>query len=115
MATSNNVFSVTLPAGADLSSSQFLAVVPNGDGEAILPGAGDKALGFLQNKPVENAAAQVQVLGLTKAVSGAAVTAGAEVEVTAAGKVINLATGISVGFAKIGSVGADETISVWLV
>jgi len=115
MAVENIVWSHSEPAGADLSGSQFLAVNLDGGGGAVLAGAGEKILGVLQNKPVSGEAATITILGMTKAITGAAVTAGAPVEVDANGKFIDQSAGITVGIARTGSSGADEIISVYLV
>lgn len=114
MANSTNIWTTTLPAAGDLSSSQYLGLVATG-GEAAVAGAGDKIVGVLQNNPdAAGKAASVMVHGLTKAISGAAVTAGVEVEVDAAGKFITLSAGESVGFAKDAAAGADSIFSVIL-
>lgn len=115
MAVENTVWAHTEVAAADLSAAQFLAVNLDGGAGVVLCGAGEKALGFLQNKPVAGEAATVMIHGLTKAVSGAAVTAGSPVEIDAAGKVIDEDSGVVVGIARTGSSGADEIISVYLV
>ena len=115
MATSTNIWSATRPAGADLSAAQYLGVVLDTSGRAVVAGAGDKILGVLQNDPdAVGKAASVMVHGQSKVVSGAAVTAGVELEVDAAGKFITLATGVSVGFALETAAGANAIISAVL-
>jgi len=102
-------------ASADLSASQFLAVVPHTTaGQVALAGAGVKIAGVLQNDPAAGEAAEVMVDGVTKGVSGAAISAGDEVEVDAAAKFITLSSGISVGFAIEAAAGADDILSVLL-
>jgi len=82
------VFNITLVAGADLSNSQYLAVKVDANGKAALAGAGEDAVGVLQNVPKAGEAATVMVLGITKAIYGATVTAGDKVMVDASGKFI---------------------------
>lgn len=121
MATEQKAFSVgTQLANADLSAKQFYAVkLANASGVAqvaLATAAGEGIFGILQNKPVSGAVADVCVLGVTKAVAGAAITSGAQIMTTAAGKVITAATA---GSAVIGwaleSAGADgEVITICL-
>jgi len=62
---------VSFEAGEDLSSSQYHFMELNSDGEAINAGAtGAYAIGVLQNTPVEGAAADVRVDGITKLAMG---------------------------------------------
>lgn len=76
-------------AGADLSSSQFLAVkADTADGDAVLAGAGEMAVGILQNKPGNTEEATVAVAGIVKAKAGASVTQGTPVSVNASGKIV---------------------------
>ncbi|GAG22405.1 unnamed protein product [marine sediment metagenome] len=102
-------------ASADLSTSQFLGVVPHTTaGEVALAGAAAKIAGVLQNDPIIGEAAEVMVDGVTKGVSGAAITTGDELEMDAAAKFITLASGVSVGFALEAASGADDILSVLL-
>lgn len=113
MAVENPLFTITLAAGADLSAKQFLAVVPTA-GKAAVAGAGVKCLGVLQNKPTADQAATVVVHGITKAIAGAAITAGAQVEVNAQGEFITLNTGVSVGFALDAAAGDGSVFTLCL-
>ena len=71
---------------------------------------GEKCDGVLQNKPTTAQAAEVCVLGLTKAKAGAAIAAGAQVMVDADGDFITrTATNYSVGVA-VTAAGADGDI-----
>jgi hypothetical protein len=86
----------SLPAGADLSGSQFCAVVINTSGQFVLPAAGVKAHGILQNLPKSGKQARVYLNGrVLKAKAGTGgVTAGAPVSANATGAFItNGATG----------------------
>lgn len=84
MATSNTLVCITIPAAADLSAKQFRGINYNG----AVSGLGDHCVGVLQNKPVSGDAAQVAISGVTKAVAGAAVAAGAKLMTDANGKFI---------------------------
>lgn len=64
-------------AAADLSLKQFFFVQANASGQAALCVAGTAILGVLQNAPANGAIAIVKVLGKTRVISGAAITAGA--------------------------------------
>lgn len=86
MATQGHATDITLIAGADLSAKQFYAVKLNSSGQVIAAGAGEAAIGVVQNKPASGQAATVRVAGITKIVAGIAITAGAAVASGAAGK-----------------------------
>lgn len=88
-------FSMTLLAGADLSSSQFCAVNVSNAGAAVLPaGAGGRAIGVLQNKPASGETATIVVDGITKGLVGVGgVTAGDTVQALADGSFTTAAAG----------------------
>ncbi len=86
MAGEANLVCITRIAGADLRTKQYYAVKQNSDGEVVLAGAGEKALGILQNAPNENQAATVAVAGISKWVAGGVVAPDAEVAADASGK-----------------------------
>jgi hypothetical protein len=107
MATEEKLSCISLNAGEDLSASQYKAVKIDSDGNAVLAGAGEKSVGVLQDKPLDiGHAGAVGFNGITKAIAGAAITAGSEVEVGTDGKLITLDTGVSLGTATT-SAGAD--------
>lgn len=92
--TPDGVYS--LPAGADLSSSQYCGVVINTSGQFVLPAAGVTPHGILQDKPLSGEQARVELIGkVLKAKAGTAgVTVGALCSVNATGAYItNGATG----------------------
>jgi len=62
------LFSITLPAAADLSAHQYKFVKLNSSGQvAAIAAATDIPLGVLQDKPnAAGAAAEVAVIGVTK-------------------------------------------------
>lgn len=67
----------TLIAGADLSSYQFRCVkMSTTDNTVSLSGAGQAAIAILQNQPTLGQSAEVEMLGISKAVFGATVTSG---------------------------------------
>lgn len=116
MASSTNIWTLTLASHDDQTANQYLAQVVNAtSGGADAAGAAAKVLGVLQNAPDTGQAASVQVHGQTKAITGAAVTLGAQVEVDANAKFIDLSAGEPVGIALEASAGADEIISVVLI
>ena len=101
-------------AGEDLSSAQYLAVKINSDGNIVKAGAGERAIGILQDKPENGKAGSVMLYGISKAVYGASVTAGDVLEVDSDGKLIPYSSGIIVAIAlENGS--ADEIHSVKLI
>ena len=105
-------FRFSKPAAADLSGSQFLFVWHDGNGQFALSGAGERGY-VLQNKPAAGEAAEVKKVGLTECVSGAAVTAGADVASDASGKGVDATTGARInGTAVTGTSGADERFTL---
>jgi len=97
MAVQEQVNSISLPANADLSASQFCFVTLNTSGKLILPAAGGDCIGILQDKPdAADRIAQVAMLGTSgrlKVIAAATLTAGVKVQADAAGKAIAALTG----------------------
>ncbi|MGB9886747.1 MAG: hypothetical protein ACPLRW_07115 [Moorellales bacterium] len=106
---------MTRIAGADLSNSQYLAVKVNASGQVVLAGAGENAIGILQNKPANGQAAQIMVLGESKAVYGASVTAGQNLAADASGKLVPASGEAAVLAVALESGGANEIHTVLLV
>lgn len=95
--------SYTAEASADLSADQYKAVQIDANGRIALETAALAIAGVLQNNPdALGQAAAVKHAGVSKAVLGATVAAGAEVEVNASSLFITLAAGVSVGIAMRG-------------
>lgn len=95
------VQTTSLITGADLSGKQFYAVKINSSGNAVLAGAGEVAVGILQDTPVSGQVCNVMVLGETKAIYGGNVTAGAKLASDANGKLVAVTSTESVvGIAK---------------
>ncbi|KKN28231.1 hypothetical protein LCGC14_0856410 [marine sediment metagenome] len=110
---------ISLPASANLSSSQFCAVTVDSSGEVALA-QGNKAvpdaiIGILQNKPTaQGKAAAVQIDGISKFRAGGALsTLGAKITSTSAGKGVDaVTTDIIIGTLLETAGGDDEIISV---
>jgi len=76
-----------LEAAGDLSSSQFLFVKMDTNGDVVIASAaGEDVVGVLQNTPASGAIAVVRVLGPSRVIGSAAVNPGALVATTSAGK-----------------------------
>lgn len=68
---SNYSVKITLKAGADLSSSQYMFVKLDTNGNAVAcSGATDRPIGVLQNNPVSGKECEVLVSGGTKVKAG---------------------------------------------
>lgn len=95
-------------ADTDLSSYQYYAVEMDSDEEIILASdAGDFLFGVLQDAPdAAGKTCDVALEGITKAVGGAVIAAGAKVQVGAGGKFVTQDTGCLAGIAVTGC-GAD--------
>jgi len=90
-------------AGADLSANQFKAVKFDANGDIVLCGAGERAVGILQNDPVSGEAAEIEESGYAKMIYGANVTPGQQLMSTAAGLLIPATSGnVVVAVAKHG-------------
>lgn len=82
------LYNITLEAAADLSNNQYYAVKVDSNGKAALAGAGENAVGILQDVPSQGQAATVMVLGTSKVIYGATVTAGQKLMVDTNGKAV---------------------------
>lgn len=110
MSTQEIVKSITLEAGADLSTKQYLFVNQATDGQVDPAGTqGIDVLGVLQNKPdAAGKAAEVAVLGVSKVVAGGVINPGAKVMTDNTGKAVaatgtNVVVGVHVGKAASAS------------
>jgi hypothetical protein len=93
MATQDNMITVSLEAGQDLSAKQFCFVSVAADGQIDPTGAGLIAQGVLQDAPAAaGRAAEVAIAGKVKVVCGAAVTRGGPVASTSTGTATNATT-----------------------
>lgn len=110
MAFDNSVQSITLPAAADLSAQQYRCMQVNSSGQAAVANATALVAGILQNDPgAAGHPATVAYAGVSKAIAGAAITAGARVTADANGAVIPAVTAgdavIGVALASAGAAG----------
>lgn len=71
-----NPFDLELIAAADLSAKQYYFVKVDSAGKAALAGAGEMAIGVLQNAPANGAVAKIRTFGLTRLIAGAAIAQG---------------------------------------
>jgi hypothetical protein len=88
MATYTKGQSISLVAAAALTAKQFYAVKIDSNGKAALAGAGEAAIGIVQNNPGAGQPASVMVSGSSKAVAGGSITAGDVVAANADGKLV---------------------------
>jgi len=82
------VQNITLLADANCSAKRYYAVKVAADGQFEVAGAGDNAIGILQNTPEAGQAGQIMCLGVSYAVYGGIVTAGQNLKADAAGKLV---------------------------
>lgn len=89
------VFDHSFKAAADLTTKQFYLVkLTAADTVGLGAATSDTCIGVLQNKPNSTQAAQVRILGVTKAVSDGttAISVGDKVGTSAAGKAVKVTT-----------------------
>lgn len=104
-------------AGADLSAKQFYAVKLTTTARQVnlASSGGEEIYGILQNKPTANQAADVCLLGVTKAVAGAAITAGDFLMTDTSGRLITAtSTNHRVGQAMEAATAAGQIITAAL-
>ncbi len=103
-------------ASGDLTGSQFLFAIVDGEKTVGVAGAGVAADGVIQNKPNTGQAVTLAIAGDTsKVVAGAAVAAGADVASDAAGKGVTSTSGDYIqGKCLTAAANADELITVQL-
>lgn len=106
-----------LKAGADLSAEQFTAVKVAADGDVEQCDAGERAIGILQNKPIDGEACEIEMDGISKAVAGAAVAnAGTELASDDDGRLVAATSSdvvVAVNLTPAG--GANQIFSVKVV
>lgn len=112
MALHEQVRSLSLPAAADLSASQFCFVKIDTSGNIALPASGGDCVGVLQDKP--DAAGRVGEVGMLnmsgrlKVIAAYGATAGDKVKADGAGKALLATTGTHVlGTVLIGGVSGE--------
>ncbi len=99
-------------AAVDLSAAQFRAVKFTATGWD-LAGAGEQAVGFVQNDPTSGRVAEVLIDGVTKAIAGAAFAKGAKLMTNATGRLITATATNHIVAQALAAAGAlDEIVSV---
>ena len=73
-------------AGADLSASQYFFVKFDTNTAAVLAGAGENAVGILQNAPASGAVAIIKTYGMSHMIAVGAITKGAAIAADTTGK-----------------------------
>lgn len=101
-------------AAADLSAKQYYAVKIDSNGKVALAGAGESAIGILQNNPAEGQTAAVMLSGETYAVFGGTVAAGANLTPDANGKLVTASAGNNIIAITTIAAAADEIRTVVL-
>lgn len=81
-----NVTEHLLLAGADLSAKQYFIVKLSTASDVVLAGAGEAAVGILQNAPANGAIAVVRCIGPSRLIAGAPIAQGARFASDANGK-----------------------------
>ena len=101
-------------AGVDLTTKQFYAVKYNAAGKMIVATVGT-GIGILQDHSKVDSDATVILLGMSKAVAGAAIVLGAEVTANAAGKLVTAVAGnYVVGRANLAASADNDIFEVLL-
>jgi len=107
----------TLPgieASGDMSSNQFRFVRIDGNGRAVLAGAGESIVGVLQNKP--SALGQPAIIwgpgSVTKVVAGGSVAASAVVTPDASGRAVGAAGDTYIAGISVETGGTSDLLTV---
>ena len=108
-ASSTNTLVLSIVAGAAIT--QFRAVSATG----TVPAAAANCLGFAQNGAASGEAVAVVALGTAIAEAGAAISAGALVELDASARVITRSAGAIVGRALTAAGAAGDQVEVFLI
>jgi len=83
---------ITLVAGEDLSNKMYYLVKLNSNGNAVLCGNNEIAIGILDGKPKTGERSAVNILGTSQVVAGGAIPVGSKVISDANGKAITLSS-----------------------
>ena len=84
---------ISIPAGADLSAKQYHLVKLSSGTVVACSALTDIPIGVLQNAPTSGKTAEVAVFGITKMVAGGALSVGALIGTTTAGRAVALTVG----------------------
>lgn len=118
MATTQAGTSISLKAAADLSTKQgYFVEVSAANTVNVCNAITGVAVGVLRNKPdAADKAAEVAILGTTKVIAGAAISVGAKVAPTAAGKAQTaVSTQYSRGIALTAAAADGDEIEILLL
>jgi hypothetical protein len=115
MPTIEDAYSTSLLAGMDLSQKRYHAVKLNSSAQLALSGAGENALGILQDNPASGRVGKVMCEGRSPAVYGASVTAGNSLTPDASGKLVPASGSNAIVAIAAESGLADEIHSVYVV
>ncbi|NOS67907.1 MAG: DUF2190 family protein [Candidatus Peribacteraceae bacterium] len=90
MSQEHVLMSITKEAAADLSAKKYYCIAQDANGKAALASSATAKgnLGILQNKPASGEAANIAVLGTSKAILGGTVDEGDQLTTDANGKLI---------------------------
>lgn len=117
MAYENPVLLKSVPASADLSTKQFLAVRLNGSGALAVCGAGEASVGPLQNKPSSTSQiGDYMPIGISRGISGAAFAEMDELASDSAGKYVKRTPGAAlVAIALEAATAGDQTKAIFVM
>jgi hypothetical protein len=115
MPTIEDAYSTNVLAGADLSDKRYYAVKLNPSAQIILSGAGENALGILQDQPASGRVGKVMCEGKSPAIYGASVTAGNSLTPDAAGKLVPATGSDAIVAIAAESGSANEIHSVYIL
>lgn len=94
MAREEALHSVSIPASADLSASQFCFMTVNSSGKLAATGAAVAADGVLQDKPAaDGRPGQLGIAGVSKVRAGAGFTAGDDLASDSTGRAVTATSG----------------------
>lgn len=99
--------------GVDLGVAQNVVGTGQGNAAIVMPKAGGRILGVLQNNPIQGEACELTCAGITKAKATGDFSVGDELSVDAAGGFVKASGGTVVGIACEQAVAGDVT-SVFL-
>jgi len=83
---------ITLVAGEDLSNKMYYLVKLDNNGNAVLCGNNEVAIGILDGKPKTGERSAVNILGTSQVVAGGSIPVGSKVISNAEGKAVVLPT-----------------------
>lgn len=97
-------------SAADLTGKEYFLAVVDSSAQADLAGAGENAVGTIQEGKVAGKHSTLMLSGITKVVAGAAVAAGAKVMSNAAGKGITATSTNHVVGVALTAAGAEDEV-----